>query len=325
MLVRGHTQGFSIAWEQVLAAERAASPTATPGELREWEQTRQRNRRAEKGRSDRPQRKNRPSAPVDPVILQNEAHKIGSMLSRGYDPATVRRKLGLSRRQWDIRMGALSARDRATIWAKSRALTDSNLRLLATVRRMALDATRPAFGAAIRATVAMHELQWRLVAVAQSLGDCPRVQPEPRVMPDNQDAPRDLPNLDQARSAIQRADATATNRAGGRGTAGAPGTLGREKLRAALRLDDVESVRCAQQGRGAARPAFPCGLPPTTGSGGCPATTPAHESAILRLRASGRTGFRVAAPHHRCHTAHRVECRPRHSRRIAHRARRALR
>lgn len=178
MLVRGHTQGDSAAWRVLLAAERAASPVAKPGELQEWARIRQRNRRAERGRSDRPQTKNQPPKPVDPAILQEEAHRIGSMLSGGYEPATIQRKLGLSRRQWDIRMAALLARDRAEIWANLHAQTASDLRIFASIRQRALAMKRPAFGTAIRATCAMMELRARLVAVGQSLGYCPSVPPD---------------------------------------------------------------------------------------------------------------------------------------------------
>jgi len=202
MLVRGHTQGYSVAWGEVLAAERAASPVAKPGELQEWARIRQRNRRAELGRSDRPERRGRPPKPTDPAILRQEAYRIGSMLSRGYEPATIRRKLGLSRRQWDIRTAALLPRDRDTIWANLRAQTARNLRLFASIRQRALAMKRPAFGAAIRATCAMQELQTRLLAVGQSLGYYPSVQPEARATLEYQDARRELPNLEGSESDI---------------------------------------------------------------------------------------------------------------------------
>lgn len=192
MLVQGFTQGFSVAWGKALEAERAASPSAGPGEQQEWRRIRQRNRRAEQGRPDRVQRQHRQTQAEAPAIVRSDADRIGSMLSRGFDEPTIRRKLGLSRRQWDLRMAALVANGRAriTIWARVSTETRIHLQALARVRQQALDATPPAYNAAIRATLAMNAICAREVSIGQSLGVYRRVA-KPH-QPDRPDSGLDL-------------------------------------------------------------------------------------------------------------------------------------
>jgi hypothetical protein len=164
-----------------LAAEHDAVPQLTEADREATAGASDRNKRAEHGRREKARKRvQRAPKPQDHEQVQRDAVQIGSMLSRGFDPSTIRRSMSLSRRQWDARMTVLIARsrDRNTIWAKYRASTRSNLRMLATVRERCLESSPPAFNAAIRAIQAASALQEREIVVGQSLGEYRRVTPE---------------------------------------------------------------------------------------------------------------------------------------------------
>lgn len=109
------------------------------------------------------------------------AEDIASYFARGWDEATIRRTLGLSRREFDDAMRVMLRRSQneKTAWARYLAALAADLRQLDTIRRRALAANPPAFAAAASAVRAMAELRQRAIQVGQTLGVYRHVQAEP--------------------------------------------------------------------------------------------------------------------------------------------------
>lgn len=148
--------------------------------------------------NDKPRTPGGPPRELPEAVIADIAASVGSMLARGWDPRVIRRSLKLSRRQYDrvIRELLADADDCLTIFAKAKAAIASDLRQFANMRERALAMTPPALIAAIRATSEMGAARHRLITIGQSLGYFRSVQPEARATLDDQDARRELPNLE---------------------------------------------------------------------------------------------------------------------------------